>query len=53
MFLTLLITIVITSINGRSDSRVYAKPIVERRSEFALSEEEEESISQAHQGVKT
>ena len=45
--------VVITSINGRSDSRVYAKPIVERRSEFALSEEEEESIRQAYQGVKT
>ena len=45
--------VVITSINGRSDSRVYAKPIVERRSEFALSDEEEESIRQAYQGVKT
>ena len=45
--------VVISSINGRSDSRVYAKPIIERRSDFALSEEEEESIKQAYEGVKT
>lgn len=45
--------VVISSINGRSDSRVYAKPLMERRSEFPLSEEEEESIRQAYQGVKT
>ncbi len=45
--------VIISSINGRSDSRVYAKPIIERRSEFPLSQEEEESIRQAYQGVKT
>ncbi len=45
--------VIISSINGRNDSRVYAKPIRDRRSEFSLSEEEEESIRQAFQGAKT
>ncbi len=44
--------IVLSSINGRSDSRVYAKPVVDRRSEFNLSEEEERAIAEAFMGAK-
>jgi hypothetical protein len=39
--------VVVTSINGRQDTRVYAKPIVEARSHYNLSIEEEEAIRQA------
>jgi hypothetical protein len=39
--------VVVTSINGRQDTRVYAKPIIEGRSSYNLSVEEEEAIKQA------
>jgi hypothetical protein len=39
--------VVVTSINGRQDTRVYAKPITEGRSPYNLSVEEEEAIRQA------
>jgi hypothetical protein len=39
--------VVITSINGRQDTRVYAKPVREGRSSHNLSEEEEQAIQQA------
>ena len=39
--------VVMTSINGRQDTRVYAKPIVEGKSQHNLSIEEEEAIRQA------
>jgi hypothetical protein len=39
--------VVMTSINGRQDTRVYAKPIVDGRSRYNLSVEEEEAIRQA------
>lgn len=39
--------VVVTSINGRQDTRVYAKPIAEGRSQYNLSIEEEEAIRQA------
>ena len=39
--------VVMTSINGRQDTRVYAKPITEGRSAYNLSGEEEEAIRQA------
>lgn len=39
--------VVITSINGRQDTRVYAKPVTERASTYNLSLEEEEAIRQA------
>jgi len=39
--------VVVTSINGRQDTRVYAKPVVGGASEHNLSEEEEEAIRQA------
>jgi hypothetical protein len=39
--------VVVTSINGRQDTRVYAKPITEGRSQYNLSIEEEEAIRQA------
>jgi hypothetical protein len=39
--------VVMTSINGRQDTRVYAKPIVEGTSQYNLSVEEEEAIRQA------
>jgi hypothetical protein len=41
---------VVTSINGRQDTRVYAKPIAEGRSPYNLSVEEEEAIRQALAG---
>src|SRR5436853_222649 len=39
--------VVMTSINGRQDTRVYAKPIAEGRSSYNLSSEEEDAIRQA------
>ena len=39
--------VVLTSINGRQETRVYAKPIVARQSPYNLSREEEEAIRQA------
>jgi hypothetical protein len=39
--------VVLTSINGRQETRVYAKPIVERESSYNLSVEESEAIRQA------
>jgi hypothetical protein len=39
--------VVVTSINGRQDTRVYAKPIVDAKSQYNLSIEEEEAIRQA------
>ena len=39
--------VVLTSINGRQETRVYAKPITEGRSSYNLSAEEEEAIRQA------
>jgi hypothetical protein len=44
--------VVITSINGRQDTRVYAKPITEGRSPYNLSVEEEEAIKQALAGPR-
>ncbi len=44
--------VVVTSINGRSDSRVYAKAVAGGRSEHALSGEEEAAINEAFKGVK-
>lgn len=41
--------VVMTSINGRHDTRVYAKPVSEGRSSYSLSIEEEEAIRQAMQ----
>ena len=39
--------VVLTSINGRQETRVYAKPVAEGRSGYNLSTEEEEAIRQA------
>lgn len=39
--------VVLTSINGRQETRVYAKPIAEGRSTYNLSSEEEEAIRRA------
>jgi hypothetical protein len=39
--------VVMTSINGRQDTRVYAKPVIDGRSAHNLSIEEEEAIRQA------
>jgi hypothetical protein len=39
--------VVMTSINGRHDTRVYAKPVSEGQSSYSLSIEEEEAIRQA------
>jgi hypothetical protein len=39
--------VVLTSINGRQETRVYAKPITDGRSSYNLSLEEEEAIRQA------
>ena len=39
--------VVLTSINGRQETRVYAKPVNERASTYNLSLEEEEAIRQA------
>lgn len=39
--------VVVTSINGRQDTRVYAKPITNGKSGYNLSIEEEEAIARA------
>ena len=39
--------VVLTSINGRQETRVYAKPVTEGTSAYNLSPEEEEAIRQA------
>ncbi|MDH4113335.1 MAG: DUF4446 family protein [Actinomycetota bacterium] len=39
--------VVLTSINGRQETRVYAKPVTEGTSTYNLSSEEAEAISQA------
>jgi uncharacterized protein DUF4446 len=39
--------VILTSINGRQETRVYAKPIADGRSSYNLSSEEEEAIRQA------
>ena len=39
--------VVLTSINGRQETRIYAKPIADGRSSYNLSAEEEEAIRQA------
>jgi hypothetical protein len=39
--------VVLTSINGRQETRVYAKPITDGHSSYNLSSEEEEAIRQA------
>lgn len=39
--------VVVTSINGRRDTRVYAKPVTAGRSPYSLSTEEEEAIAKA------
>jgi hypothetical protein len=44
--------VVVTSINGRQDTRVYAKPIAEGHSPYNLSVEEEEAIRQALGGPR-
>jgi Protein of unknown function (DUF4446) len=44
--------VVVTSINGRQDTRVYAKPIAEGKSPHNLSVEEEEAIRQALAGPR-
>jgi hypothetical protein len=44
--------VVVTSINGRQDTRVYAKPIVQGKSSYNLSIEEEEAIRQATAGPR-
>ena len=44
--------VVLTSINGRQDTRVYAKPIAEGASAYNLSGEEEEAIRQAFDGSR-
>lgn len=38
---------VLTSIFGREDSRVYAKPVTQGKSQYALSEEEQQAIEAA------
>lgn len=44
--------VVVTSINGRQDTRVYAKPITDTKSPYNLSVEEEEAIRQALAGPR-
>jgi hypothetical protein len=44
--------VVMTSINGRQDTRVYAKPIVDGHSQYNLSIEEEDAIRLAIAGPK-
>lgn len=49
--------VVVTSINGRQDTRVYAKPVTNGTSDHNLSEEEEqaiqEALSRAREAVRT
>src|SRR5436189_2639794 len=42
--------VVVTSINGRQDTRVYAKPVHRGTSEYNLSEEEQEGVGDAVTG---
>jgi hypothetical protein len=44
--------VVLTSINGRQDTRVYAKPIAEGASAYNLSAEEQEALRQALEGPR-
>jgi Protein of unknown function (DUF4446) len=44
--------VVVTSINGRQDTRVYAKPVHDRKSPYNVSVEEEEAIRQALAGPR-
>ena len=44
--------VVVTSINGRQDTRVYAKPVSDGKSPYNLSVEEEEAIRQALAGPR-
>jgi hypothetical protein len=44
--------VVMTSINGRQDTRVYAKPVMNGTSTYNLSIEEEEAIRQALAGPR-
>jgi hypothetical protein len=44
--------VVVTSINGRQDTRVYAKPVTNSTSSYNLSIEEEEAIRQALAGPR-
>jgi hypothetical protein len=44
--------VVVTSINGRQDTRVYAKPVTNATSSYNLSIEEEEAIRQALAGPR-
>jgi hypothetical protein len=45
--------VVLTSINGRQETRVYAKPISTGRSSYNLSQEEAEAIREALESVPT
>jgi Protein of unknown function (DUF4446) len=45
--------VVLTSINGRQETRVYAKPVADGRSGYNLSLEEEEAIRQAMASTPT
>jgi len=44
--------VVVTSINGRKDTRVYAKPVRRGTSDYNLSEEEEQAIRDALTGQR-
>ena len=44
--------VVMTSISGRQDTRVYAKPVVDGQSQYNLSTEEEEAIRKALAGPR-
>jgi hypothetical protein len=44
--------VVVTSINGRQETRVYAKPIIDGKSRYNLSVEEEDAIKQALAGPR-
>lgn len=39
--------VVLSSINGRQETRIYAKPVVRAQSQYNLSEEEQEAIRRA------
>ena len=44
--------VVLSSIHNREESRVYAKPVIEGRSTYALTDEEKHVINKAAQGQK-
>jgi uncharacterized protein DUF4446 len=44
--------VVLTSINGRTETRMYAKPVSGGASKYHLSEEEQEAIRRAVSGVR-